>query len=69
MTVRIRLLKEKENYRIIVISGKGKILEQIGYYTPKGIWSFAKIEKDRLTYWLQCGGSCTKRVLKIIGKI
>ncbi|BCD62786.1 MULTISPECIES: 30S ribosomal protein S16 [Nitratiruptor] len=61
--------KKKPFYRIVVTDSRKRRdsgwIEIIGYYNPLTEPSTAKIDKDRLNYWLSVGAKMSDRVKKI----
>lgn len=79
MAVVIRLTRCGKNnrpyFRIVAAdrrySCKGKFLELLGYYDPKGGERKFSLKKDRLDKWVQAGAECSeavKRVIRICAK-
>ncbi len=74
--VRIRLrrvgAKKKPFYRIIVVDrhkdGLGDIIENIGSYDNRSNPKVIKIDKDRVTYWLEKGAQPTETVKNLLRK-
>ncbi len=61
--------KKRPFYRIVVTDSRKRRdsgwIEVIGYYNPLTDPSTAKIDKERLNYWLSVGAKMSDRVKKI----
>ncbi len=61
--------KKRPFYRIVVTDSRKRRdsgwIEVIGYYNPLTEPSTAKIDKERLNYWLSVGAKMSDRVKKI----
>ncbi len=74
--VRIRLrrvgAKKKPFYRIIVVDrykdGQGDVIETIGSYDNRSNPKVIKINKERVTYWLEKGAQPTETVKNLLRK-
>ncbi len=74
--VRIRLrrvgAKKKPLYRIIVVDrrkdGLGDVIETIGSYDNRSNPKVIKINKERVTYWLEEGAQPTETVKNLLRK-
>ena len=74
--VRIRLrrvgAKKKPLYRIIVVDrykdGQGDVIETIGSYDNRSNPKVIKIDKERVTYWLEKGAQPTETVKSLLRK-
>jgi small subunit ribosomal protein S16 len=74
--IKIRLAKTgKRNapfFRLVVADSRtkrnGKIIERIGFYSPKSQPPTFKYDQKRLTHWLSQGAQMTETVRKLIKK-
>jgi len=74
--VRIRLkrvgAKKKPLYRIIVVDrrkdGLGDVIETVGSYDNRSNPKVIKINKERVTYWLEKGAQPTETVKNLLRK-
>lgn len=74
MAVKIRLrqvgMRHKRSYWIVVTDSKakrnGKFLEKLGFYDPNFDPPKLRINKKRLSYWLNVGAKPTETVRKIL---
>ena len=61
--------KKRPFYRIVVTDSRKRRdsgwIEVIGYYNPLTEPSTAKIDEERLNYWLSVGAKMSERVKKI----
>jgi small subunit ribosomal protein S16 len=72
--VKIRLArhgaKKKPYYHIVVTDVQnardGSFLEQIGVYDPNKPMAEARIERDRLDYWVGVGAQITESLKKVV---
>lgn len=72
--VKIRLArfgsKRRPYYHIVVTDSQnprdGKFLEQIGTYNPAVPMTEAKIDTDRLDYWVGVGAQVTTSLKKVV---
>jgi len=76
MAVRLRLTRKGANkrpyYRLVAADSKasrdGKFLEILGTYNPMRNPVETKIDKDRVSYWLEKGASPSESVRAILTK-
>lgn len=72
--VKVRLSRagcKKRPYYHIVVTDKqkardGRFIEQLGTYDPKLPVASAKVDHDRLAYWLGVGAQLSERVEKVV---
>ena len=64
--------KKKPLYRIIVVDrrkdGLGDVIETIGSYDNRSNPKVIKINKERVTYWLEKGAQPTETVKNLLRK-
>ncbi|MBI2066985.1 MAG: 30S ribosomal protein S16 [Deltaproteobacteria bacterium] len=76
MAVKLRLMRvgarSKPSYRIVVIDShaacKGAAQEVVGFYDPRQGIEKAKVDGDRVRYWLGCGAQPSVVVGHILKK-
>lgn len=71
MVVRIKFKRKDEGYVMIATSkgqNKGRLLDTLGYYSPKGLYSYLEVDIKKFKYWVESGGQCSKRVLKVMNE-
>ena len=74
--VRIRLrrqgAKKQPTYRVVVADQRsprdGRILENIGYYTPTTDPETVSIDAERASYWLSQGAQPSEGVARLLKK-
>lgn len=58
--------KKKPFYRIVAMDKSlqrdGKVLEEVGYYSPKKTGDNVSLNKERLEYWLKNGAKPSETV-------
>lgn len=72
--VKVRLSRagcKKRPYYHIVVTDKqkardGRFIEQIGTYDPKLPLKDARVDHDRLDYWVGVGAQLSERVVKVV---
>lgn len=74
--VRIRLkrtgAKNQPAYRVVVTDKRnprdGRFIEEVGYYEPLKAGYNAKVNLERVDYWLKCGAQPTYTVTSLIAQ-
>lgn len=76
MAVRVRLRrigknpKGKPHFRVSVFDERtgrdGRVLEEIGYYTP--VSGFSSLKKDRLDFWVKNGAQVSNTIKSLVKK-
>jgi small subunit ribosomal protein S16 len=75
MPVRIRLrrmgAKKKPSYRVVVADSRsprnGRFIETVGLYNPLTNPPTAKVNEEKVRYWLSHGAQPTEAVQRILG--
>ena len=73
MALKIRLArggsKKRPHYSIVVSDSRmprdGRFIEQIGLYDPSKPDADARVDQDRMAYWVGVGAQVSPRVLKV----
>jgi len=63
-----RLATSLDEYALVVTSRGERLIDRLGYYNPKGNYSYLEVDIKKFKYWVESGGQCSRRVLKVMNE-